>query len=129
VLTHPRTGPSIWHPSRSPDNVRRTLPDWTESIILDAMDDELRLMLAKLAQFILALAEEQTKIRASIDVLKFAVMHLKGIPESALREFLDSLADSESRLISQSPNDQTAQQLRAIIARLESGHDPGKLDA
>ena len=128
-LTRPRAGASSWHRSRSPDNVRRTLPDWTKSIILVAMDDELRLMLAKLAQFILALAEEQTKIRASIDVLKFAVMHLKGIPESALREFLDSLADSESRLISQSPNDQTAQQLRAIIARLESGHDPGKLDA
>jgi hypothetical protein len=71
----------------------------------------------------------EVKTPRLIDVLKFAVMHLKGIPESALREFLDSLADSESRLIAQSPNDQTAQQLRAIIARLESGHDTGKLDA
>jgi len=93
------------------------------------MDDELRLMLAKLAQYILALADEQAKIRASIGVLKLSVMHLKGIPESSLHEFLDSLADSESRLIAQSPNDQTSQQLRAIIERLESGRNPGILDS
>jgi hypothetical protein len=93
------------------------------------MDDELRLMLAKLAQYILVLAEEQAKIRASVSVLKLSVMHLKGVPESDLRAFLDSLADAESRLVIQSPNDQTIQQLRAIIERLESGHDPAKLDS
>jgi hypothetical protein len=93
------------------------------------MDDDLRLMLAKLAEHILALAEEQAKIRASVHVLKLTVMHLKGIPEAQLREFLDSLAAAETQLVLPSPNDQTVQQLRAIIERLESGRNPAKLDS
>lgn len=93
------------------------------------MDEELRLMLAKLAQYILALAEEQSRLRASVQVLKLSVMHLKGVPESDMREFMDSLADAESKLGIRSPNEQTIRRLRAIVERLESGHDPAKLDS
>jgi hypothetical protein len=101
-----------------------------EGIIRDAMDDDsLRLMLVQLAGYILTLDEGQAKIRASVQVLKLALMHMKGIPETGMHEFMDSLADLESKLAFPSPNAAAVQQLRAIIERLESGRDRAALDS
>jgi hypothetical protein len=92
-------------------------------------DDSLRLILLKLSEHVLAIAEEQLKIRASVSVLKLAVMHLKGVPETHLQEFLDSLAETETRLTQPLLHDEAIQQIRAIVKRLESGHDPTILDS
>jgi hypothetical protein len=92
-------------------------------------DDSLHLMLVQLAGYILNLDEGQAKIRASVHALKLALMHMKGIPETGMHEFLDSLADLESKLAFPSPNAEAVQKLRAINERLESGRSSATLDS
>lgn len=90
------------------------------------MEDAALRLVRELAKIVVAMAEGQRELQAWINVLQLLLLEAKGVPESEHKYFLQQMGPHQAKRLASIPPYEGLEQVRALMAFLESGHDPKK---